>query len=237
MKRTADFLWHALSSWVSAHKLNSSPDIPEAADELFQRPGRKFLHVGCGTARKPDVGPGFLSDEWAEVRLDIDPMASPDIVSSMLDMALVPTASVEAVYSHHNIEHLYPHQVTVALQEFLRVLKEDGLLVLACPDLQSLCRLIVDDKLDQPAYLSSVGPITPLDVLYGHRPQLAEGNLFMAHHTGFTQRTLVETVRAAGFRSVAGRSRDAYFDLWIVAAKEHLPEQEMQVLMDIHLPQ
>lgn len=110
MKRIADFLWHALSSWVSAHELNSSPDIPEAADELFQRPGRKFLPVGCGT-------------------------------------------------------------------------------------------------------------------------------LFMAHHTGFTLRTLVETVRAAGFRSVAGIRRDAYFDLWIVAAKEHLSEQEMQVLMDIHPPQ
>jgi len=237
MKRTVDILWHALFSWVSAHGLDISPNLIESSEDLFHRPGRKFLHVGCGAARKPDVGPGFLADEWGEVRLDIDPMASPDIVSSMLDMELVPTASVEAVYSHHNIEHLYPHEVTVALLEFFRVLKEDGVLVLACPDLQSLCRLIVDDKLDQPAYLSSVGPVTPLDVLYGHRPQLAAGNLFMAHHTGFTLRTLVETVCAAGFRSVAGRRRDAYFDLWIVAAKGHLPEQEMQVLMDIHLPQ
>ncbi|MGZ4957167.1 MAG: class I SAM-dependent methyltransferase [Methylobacter sp.] len=237
MKLSMDFLWDTLSSWVSTHELNRQPSYSKATDDLFQHSGRKFLHVGCGSARKPDVGPGFLTDEWAEVRLDIDPAASPDIVSSMLDMALVPSASVEAVYSHHNIEHLYPHEVSVALLEFFRVLKEDGLLVLACPDLQSLCSLIVDDKLDQPAYLSDVGPITPLDVLYGHRPQLAEGNLFMAHHTGFTLRTLVETVRDAGFRSVAGRRRDTSFDLWVVAAKQHLPEQEIQALMDIYLPQ
>lgn len=228
-----NFLWRGLASWLSAHQLNNT----QAVDDLFDRPGRTFLHVGCGMARKPDVGPGFLADEWNEIRLDIDPNASPVIVASMLDMAPVPSASVDAVYSHHNIEHLYPHEVTLALSEFSRVLNDDGLLVLACPDLQSLCSLIVDDKLDQPAYQSDAGPIAPLDVLYGHRPALAAGNLFMAHHTGFTLRTLVETVRAAGFGSVAGKRRDAYFDLWIVAAKKPLAEQAMQALMDIHLPE
>lgn len=241
MSRLADAMQRLLSSVLSARGLGAqrasagTEPIP-VPGEIFRRPGRKFLHVGCGSTRKPHVAPGFLSDDWTEIRLDIDPSVGPDIVSSMLDMPQVPSGSVDAVYSSHNIEHLYPHEVPVALAEFLRVLKPDGLLVLTCPDLQSLCALILEDKLDQPAYVSPVGPIAPLDVLYGHRPELAAGNLFMAHHTGFTLRTLVDAARAAGFRSVAGRRQEAIFALWIVAAKVVLPEDDLRALADVHLP-
>lgn len=237
------FLWRRLFAWMSARGLlpaiataQASPAMPFDMD-LFNRPGRHFLHVGCGSARKPHVGPGLRAEEWNEIRLDIDPSAAPDVVSSMLDMALVPIASVDAVYSSHNIEHLYPHEVSVALAEFFRVLKPAGLLVLTCPDLQSLCRLVADDKLDEPAYLSPAGPIAPIDVLYGHRPPMAAGNLYMAHRTGFTRKTLVAAVRAAGFLAVAAKSREASFDLWLVASKSLLSEPEISSLAATHLPE
>lgn len=244
MQWLTDLLGRGLSSWKSAQGLDSpaavagehasAPNVNAA--ELFSRPGRKFLHVGCGPARKPHVAPGFLSDEWQEIRLDIDQTAEPDVVCSMLDMAPVPDASVDAVYSSHNIEHLYPHEVALALAEFLRVLKPDGILVLTCPDLQSVCRLIAEDRLTETAYVSPAGPIAPLDILYGHRPQLAAGNLFMAHHTGFTVRTLAEALRSAGFCSVAGRSRSLSLDLWIVASKALLSEDEISRLAETHIP-
>lgn len=244
MQWLMNLLGRGLSSWRTAQGLDNiaagdgentlAPDI--SAAELFSRSGRKFLHVGCGPARKPDVAPGFLTDEWQEIRLDIDPSAAPDVVCSMLDMALVPAASVDAVYSSHNIEHLYPHEVAQALGEFLRVLKPDGLLVLTCPDLQSVCRLVAEDRLTETAYTAPAGPIAPLDILYGHRPQLAAGNLFMAHHTGFTLRSLAEALRSAGFRSVAGRSRSMSLDLWVVASKALLPEDEITRLAETHLP-
>ena len=70
-----------------------------------------------------------------------------------------------------------------------RVLDESGVLVLTCPDLQSVAQLVADDKLLEPAYHAPAGPIAPLDILYGHRPAMAAGNLFMAqgiagHFTG-----------------------------------------------------
>lgn len=246
MWRLADLLERGLSSWKAARGLNeddlaradgaNAANIKSNAAELFQRPGRKFLHVGCGPARKPHVAPCFLSDDWQEIRLDIDTTAEPDVVCSMLDMAPVPEAAVDAVYSSHNIEHLYAHEVPLALVEFFRVLKPDGLLVLTCPDLQSVCRLVAEGSLTEPAYTSPAGPIAPLDILYGHRPQLAAGNLFMAHHTGFTLRTLVEAVRSAGFRSVTGRQRSTFLDLWLVASKALLPEDEIRRLSETHLP-
>ena len=36
--------------------------------------------------------------------------------------------------------------------------------------------MIAEDKLLQPAYVSPMGPITPLDILYGHRDSLLQGN-------------------------------------------------------------
>jgi hypothetical protein len=47
---------------------------------------------------------GFMSCN--QIRLDINPAAAPAVISSMTDMAAVATASVQAVFTSHNIEHL-----------------------------------------------------------------------------------------------------------------------------------
>jgi len=141
---------------------------------------RTFLHVGCGTKHKGQTTRGFNTDAWIELRLDIDESVDPDIVGSMTEMSAVASESVDAVFSSHNIEHLYPHEVLLALREFLRVLKPDGFLVVTCPDLQSVCRLVAEDKLTEPAYTAPAGPIAPLDILYGHlglQDCLYHGNL------------------------------------------------------------
>ncbi|MBL8487304.1 MAG: class I SAM-dependent methyltransferase [Rhodocyclaceae bacterium] len=196
-----------------------------------------FLHVGCGGKRKDRTTPGFASAEWRELRLDIDPAARPDIVGSMLDMASVTDGSVDAVYSSHNIEHLYAHEVPRALAEFRRVLKPAGFVVITCPDLQSVARLIAEDKLTEPAYTSPAGPIAPIDILYGHRPQMAAGNLFMAHRCGFTLKVLLATLKAGGFPSVAGRRREGpAFDLWAVATRTPTDGDTLKRLAAAHFP-
>lgn len=198
---------------------------------------RSFLHVGCGGSRKQDAAPGFNGDDWREIRLDMDPAVAPDIVASMTDMAVVPDAAVDAIYSSHNIEHLYAHEVPLAFAEFYRVLKPDGFLVLTCPDLRSICSLVVDDKLDAPAYLTPSGePIAPLDVLYGHRRAMAEGNLFMAHRYGFTQRTLMDAARDAGFKIGHSLQRPSAFDLWLLAFKSEISMDQLMQRARVFLP-
>jgi hypothetical protein len=81
-----------------------------------------------------------------------------------------------------------------------------------------VAELIVQDKFDEPAYVSPAGPIAPLDILYGHRPQIAMGNVFMAHRTGFTARTLTQILANAGFDRVRVE-RGKSFDLWAVGYK------------------
>jgi hypothetical protein len=54
------------------------------------------LHVGCGSLRIEATPFGALG--WEEIRLDIDPAVSPDLIGTITSMPEVPTASVDAVF-------------------------------------------------------------------------------------------------------------------------------------------
>jgi ubiquinone/menaquinone biosynthesis C-methylase UbiE len=162
---------------------------------------------------RPRTHPAFQDPgQWAETRLDIDPNAKPDIVASMTDMSMIAPPQFDAIFSSHNLEHLYPHDVPTALAEFRRVLKPTGFTLIIVPDLQRVGELIAADKLEDPAYMSPSGPICPVDMLYGFRKSLAAGNLFMAHKMGFTRKTLSQHLLRAGFAAVTAQ-RDG-FDLF-----------------------
>lgn len=199
---------------------------------------KKLLHVGCGFKRKTQTTHGFNTSEWEELRLDIDPSVRPDFLGSMVDMSVINAGSVNAIFSSHNIEHLYPFEVPKALKEFQRVLAKDGFLVLTCPDLQSVCKLIAEDQLTDTAYMSPAGPITPLDILYGFRPSLSKGDLYMAHRCGFTRKVLHATLKASGFESVVtyARPRSPFFDLWALATKNSMPQSNLKNLVAQDFP-
>lgn len=228
-----------ISRWVAGFRSRHGLDPSNLSqDPIWAENNRtlSFLHIGCGQSRKQHTVPGFMHPAWHEIRLDANAAVEPDIVANMTSMPMVPDGAVKAIFSSHNIEHLYPHEVPVALAEFHRVLKSDGFLVVTCPDLQSVCQLVVADKLDEPAYFSPAGPIAPIDVLYGHRPQTAAGNLYMAHHCGFTLRTLIAAVKAAGFQGCYGMRRDSNFDIWLIAHKKRLAQDELELLATDFFP-
>ena len=68
---------------------------------------KKLLHVGCGPKTKAQTTRALNTPEWEEIRLDIDKSVSPDVIGTMTDMSEIETGSVDAIYSSHNIEHLY----------------------------------------------------------------------------------------------------------------------------------
>lgn len=178
---------------------------------------RQVLHVGCGAADPSKLPQAFFpADLWSELRLDIDPGVAPDIIASITDMTVVADGSVDAVWSAHNLEHLRAHEVPLALTEFRRVLRPMGFALVTMPDLQQVAALIAEGNLEGTAYLSAMGPIAPLDMLYGFRPAVAAGNDFMGHRTGFTAGTLAAHLTAAGFTNVQVQ-RDGAFALWATA--------------------
>jgi len=179
---------------------------------------KTVLNVGCGYPARQKLHRHFHGQGWREIRLDLDPAVHPDIVCSMTDMSSVADNAIDAVWSSHNLEHLQRHEVPLALREFIRVLKPHGLLLLTIPDLQQVARLVVEDELEDQAYFSPSGPITPLDMIFGHTASLARGNPYMAHRTGFTARTLQKVLIEAGFVEISLRPGTS-FDLWATAYK------------------
>ena len=196
---------------------------------------KTFLHVGCGFQNKTHLK-GFDNDNWKEIRLDIDKNVNPDIVGTLTDMKSVEAGSVDAVYSSHNIEHIFPHEVPIALKEFYRVLKDDGIVVITCPDLQSVGEAIAQDKLFEMLYESPMGPVTAFDILYGHRKTTADGNIYALHKGGFTYSVLNTSFFEAGFKARYGGSRLEFWDLFLVAFKQKVPEEEIKRIANPFFP-
>ena len=196
---------------------------------------KTFLHVGCGPLDK-SYCLGFEDNSWEEIRLDIDEKVNPDIIGSLTDMHSVTSSSVDAVYSSHNIEHIFPHEIPIALNEFYRVLKDDGIVVITCPDIQSVGEALAQDKLLEPLYNSPMGDVTPFDILYGHRSTTSDGNIFMAHKSGFTYSTLDSVFSEAGFEARVGGRRPEGHDLYLVAFKKMKHENELKKIASPFLP-
>lgn len=198
--------------------------------------GKKIvLHIGCGHPNPAKLHKSFPREQWYELRVDIDPDAKPEIVSDMTDMYMIPDGSVDAVWSSHNLEHLYPHTVPVALEEFFRVIKTGGHLLITMPDIQTACAYVASGNLEEALYDSPAGPICAIDIMYGHRTSMARGNLFMAHRTAFTAQTLGNKLRDAGFSNI--HVSRVWLDLWSKAMKYPLNHPDRVEKIIIQEPQ
>ncbi len=124
----------------------------------------------------------------------------------------------------------------MAFAEFRGVLRPHGFVFVTCPDIQSACALVAEDKLTDPAYQMRSGPISAMDILFGPRSRLAAGNFFMAHHYGFTLRVLGGSLRHSGFSSVAFKRSIPFFDLWALATAQNMPDAELLQLSAAHFP-
>jgi SAM-dependent methyltransferase len=148
-----------------------------------------------------------LFDGWEQIRVDVDPRVAPDLVASVTDLSAIPSASADAVWSAHCIEHLFAHEVRVAIAEFRRVLRSDGFACIIVPDLQAIAEWIATDSLHETIYESSAGPVTAHDMLWGFGPAIERGDTAMAHRCGFTPSVFLQRLREGGFAEIVLRRR------------------------------
>jgi SAM-dependent methyltransferase len=242
MERFISALHRGLLNWMSRHGFtgigqSAQTDCPQDSHtNLFLGSTRKLLHVGCGPCTKIHTGPGFQADDWQEIRLDIDPDCRPDILGTLLDMSAVPDNSVDAVFSSHTLEHLYAHEIPLALSEMRRVLRNGGIVLSTVPDMQAVAQRIAEGRMLETAYDSPAGPITYFDIVYGHRGLVGLGRSYMAHHSGFTLSTLVQTFRDAGFKGVIGVRKEFCLELWILAMESPESEDTLRRLASKFIP-
>ena len=191
------------------------------------KPLKRVLNAGSGHPSSGKLHPFFARKTWQETRIDIDPHSKPDIVGSITELgSSCAPQSFDAIWSSHTLEHLYAHEVQTALSEFRNVLRPDGFALVTSPDLEAVASLILDHGLDRVAYTSPAGPITPLDMLFGHSGLIAQGHRFMAHKTGFTCASLGQHLVDAGF-PVAVVKRDG-LNLWALSLMREAKQDEIQ---------
>ena len=151
----------------------------QIANDTTAAHGSSTRFFACGLWYK-HKDRALASENWREIRLDIDPAVQPDVIGTMTEMQAVVDASVDAVFSSRNIEHLFP-EVPIALAEFHHP-QARWFVLLACRSL-SVCARVANDQLTDAAYQSGMGPITPW-IYCGHRASMKAGNLYMAHRYG-----------------------------------------------------
>ena len=186
-----------------------------------ERPhARRLLHVGCGPKRLTDL-PQWFHDGWAETRLDVDRAARPDIIAEMPELSAVESGGYDAIWSAHNLEHLFPHDAAATAREFHRVLRDDGFLIASTPDLRLALLAGAKNGLDATVYASPSGPISARDMLFGHQPSIRSGKTFMAHRNGFDLKSLNTLLSGAGFARVYGETRPVA-QLFFLASKSSI---------------
>lgn len=191
---------------------------------------RTVLNAGSGPASPLRLHPVFRSSEWAETRLDLNPDVAPDLLGSIVDLGrMVADAAFDAIWCSHNLEHLYAYEVVPTLAKFRRALKPDGFALVTCPDLEAVSRLVLEHGLDATIYESAAGPITCLDMIYGHIRSVAEGNKLMCHHCGFTAKTLGAVALRAGFTEARVSAADDHA-LWALFL---MPEARLDDLTEM----
>ena len=174
-----------------------------------------MVNVGCG-ARESTRLPRYF-DGWRQLRVDVDPRVEPDLIADLTDLSAIPNESADAVWASHCVEHLFDHQVKVALREFRRILRDDGFVCIIVPDLQSVAEFVAADRLHEPIYQSAAGAVTPHDVLFGFGPAIANGNTSMAHHCGFTPGAMRRHFHGVPFGEVMLRRRSQTLELAALA--------------------
>jgi len=135
----------------------------------------KKLHLGCGKLKLE----GFIN-------IDLDDSA--DIIHDIKNLKIFEDESISEIYASHCLEHFSRREIINILLEWKRVLKVDGILRIAVPDLEAVINLYNENP-DNIFLL--------MGLIYG-----GQRNELDYHKFGFTFTTLSDTLESLGFESI-----------------------------------
>lgn len=186
----------------------------------------RALNVGSGGEGAPMPG---IYEGWEIVRLDLDPTAQPDLLMDVRDISTLAPEQFDAVYSSHNLEHLYRHDLRAVIHGMWHVLNDGGFVDIIVPNVGKVLAEVVAQGLDLDSFLYQTpgGPICVRDVLWGYskfceysqRPEL------YLHRNGFSKHTLGMLLMHSGFSSVVVVG--AEWDLRVIGFKQPASDRRL----------
>jgi len=186
-------------------------------EDIKQIPSREkgtHLHLGCG----PHILAGFINiDKYYE-----------DKQVLQYDMYELPFMenTIDTIYSSHALEHLPIRCANAALVNWHRVLRKDGNLFLAVPDLEEIMHILLDPTVSEDSKWNwyvytlfgyQVTPGLPHNPVAG-LPPVDRGQF---HTTGFTKTRLTALLESAGFSIIKLFNYDGWStpSIWVEAKK------------------
>lgn len=177
---------------------------------------KNLLHVGAGGQRAQQSQFGKDLADYHEISLDIDKSSNPDIVADFKDLSALPENSMDAILCSHALEHVDACDTALVLKGFERLLKPDGFARVIVPNMKIPAQKIAEGKPEAVLYVSPAGPITALDMFYGHRVSVKMGKEAMRHCNGFTKESFENILRDL---RIAGSVKEEGFDLVATVTK------------------
>jgi ubiquinone/menaquinone biosynthesis C-methylase UbiE len=146
------------------------------------------LNLGCGARVFPD--------DWINVDIfDVGPPGCEYLKADISKRLPFDDNSADEVFSCHVIEHFGPWEVDDILTEWIRVLKPDSPLVIECPNISGVCRILCEaDRLCEGDALWLM-----LEAIYGD-PRYQ--NIEQRHKWGYTPASLIALLQRLGLKNV-----------------------------------
>jgi predicted SAM-dependent methyltransferase len=134
------------------------------------------INIGCGW----DHRDGYLN-------VDFQDFHKPDLLADVRDLSMLPSDHYVEVIAQDVLEHLERDEIDPALNEWARLLKVGGTLVVRVPDIMGVARLIA--KLPTIEHHHAM-----VHAILGTQAYTGD-----YHHASFTELTLRHSLHQAGF--------------------------------------
>lgn len=134
------------------------------------------LHLGC-----------YYRKIHGYVNVDIRPEVEPDLVEDVFALSSLTEESADVIYACHVLEHTTRDKALLALARWYALLKPHGVLRLAVPDMEAVCK-----------YYLEHGSLADLSAFFWG----SQKHPYDTHYTGWDFRTLKSDLEQVGFKNV-----------------------------------
>lgn len=170
------------SGFLNTIRRNIDPNIVRLTHKLrLKDEGPLKLHLGCGNEHLED----YVNIDWRKT-------GATDLVCDIRDLPY-DNNSVDLIETYHVIEHLPRYDLPEAFEEWSRILKPEGCLIIECPDFDEIAERYLE------------GDEKQLDGIFGL--QRFKGD---THYFGYNFKRLSKMVRDYGFLRIAKKDARDY---------------------------
>lgn len=168
---------------------------------------RVRLNLGAGHKHLPGFVNVDLTNNWSSVE--------PDVIADVTGPLPFPDEYADEVHAYHLLEHLPRWKAPDCLTEWVRVLKQGGMLVLELPCFDKICGILAHCLIDH-------SPLDPRMTLWGLYGDPGYKNEAMMHKWCYSYNELEEMLVDVGLQQVrreTPRTHQVHRDMRMTAIK------------------